>query len=90
MVAELSVRSDAFFIKRIAKRKKRVEKIELELIMSDFAIGYLGALIFFANMKYFMVTVHTAGTFVFIFLFPPFEISLKYAFIRQILHVPGW
>ena len=30
------------FIKRIAKQK-RVEKIELELIMSDIAIGYLGA-----------------------------------------------
>ena len=29
----------------------RVEKIELELIMSDVAIKYLGALIFFANLK---------------------------------------
>ena len=29
----------------------RVEKIELELIMSDVAIRYLGALIFFANLK---------------------------------------
>ena len=51
------------FIKRIAKRKKRVEKIELELVMSDFAIGYLDALIFFANLKMFMVTVCRAGTF---------------------------
>ena len=63
MVAEISMRSDAFFIKIIAKRKIRVEKIELELIMSDIAIGYLGALIFFANMKNFMFTVHRAGTF---------------------------
>ena len=51
------------FIKRIAKRKIRVEKIELELIMSDIAIRYLGALIFFVNMKIFMVIVHLAGTF---------------------------
>ena len=29
----------------------RVEKIELELIMSDVAIRYLGALIFFVNLK---------------------------------------
>ena len=41
------------FTKRTAKRKLRVEKIDLELIMSDIAIGYLGgALIFFANLKY--------------------------------------
>ena len=52
-----------FFIKRIAKRKIMVEKIELELIMSDMAIGYLGALIFFANLKKNMVTVHRVGTF---------------------------
>ena len=45
-------------IKRISKRKKRVENIELELIMSDIAIGYLGALISFASMKYFMFTLH--------------------------------
>ena len=50
VVAKISVCSD-FFIKRIAKRKIRVENIELELIMSDIVIGYLGALIFFANMK---------------------------------------
>ena len=44
--------SDFFFIKKsIAKRKIRVEKIELELIMSDIAIGYLGALIFFAKYE---------------------------------------
>ena len=35
------------FIKIIAKREIRVEKIEPELIMSDIPIGYLGALIFF-------------------------------------------
>ena len=29
----------------------RVEKIEPKLIMSDVAIRYLGALIFFANLK---------------------------------------
>ena len=50
-----------FSIKRIAKRKMRVEKIELEL--SDVAIRYLGALIFFANLKKNMVTVCRAGTF---------------------------
>ena len=38
-------------------------KIELELIMSDVAIRYLGALIFFVNLKYFMVTICRAGTF---------------------------
>ena len=41
----------------------RVEKIELELTMSDAAIRYLGALIFFANLKKIMVTVFRAGTF---------------------------
>ena len=41
VVAEISVCSDFFSIKRIAKRKIRVEKIELELIMRDIAIGYL-------------------------------------------------
>ena len=40
-----------------------VEKIELELIMSDVAVRYLGALIFFAYLKNFMVTVCRAGTF---------------------------
>ena len=55
--------SDIFFIiKKIAKRKIRVEKIELELIMSEITIGYLAALIPFANMKNFMVTVRRAGT----------------------------
>ena len=63
VAAEISGCSDFFFIKRIAERKIRVEKIELELTMSDIAIGYLGALIFLANMKNFMVTVLRAGTF---------------------------
>ena len=63
MVVDILVRSDAFYIQIIAKRKIRVEKIELELIMSDIAIGYLGALIFFANMGNFVVTVRRAGTF---------------------------
>ena len=35
-----------FVIKRIAKRKIMFEKIGLELIMSDIANGYLGALDF--------------------------------------------
>ena len=52
-----------FFIKIIVKRKIRVEKIELELIMSDIEFGYLGDLIFFANMNNNMVTVHRAGYF---------------------------
>ena len=34
----------------------KTPKIELELIMSDVAIRYLGALIFLVNLKYFMVT----------------------------------
>ena len=38
VVEEMSVCSDIFSIKRIAKRKIRVEKIELELIMSNIAI----------------------------------------------------
>ena len=63
VVVKISVCSDIFPIKRIAKRKIRVEKIELELIMSDIAIGYLGALIFFANSKKIMVTVCRAGSF---------------------------
>ena len=56
----------------------------------------------FAIMIKFMVTVLRAGTFLlsinsynnsfflFCFSFTPFEISPKYAFIRQVLHVPGW
>ena len=59
----MTVWSDIFGIKRIAKRKIRVEKIELKLIMSYIAIGYLGALIFLAYMKNFMIAVHRAGTF---------------------------
>ena len=55
-----------FSIKRTTKRKIRVEKIELELIMSDVAIRYLGALIVFANLKNVMVTVWKAGTLLFI------------------------
>ena len=51
------------FAEIIAKRKMRVEKIELELIMSDIAIRYLGALIFFSNLKKIMVTVCRAVTF---------------------------
>ena len=46
VVAGISGCSDIIVIKRIAKRKIRVEKVELELIMSDITIGYLGALIF--------------------------------------------
>ena len=63
VVAEISVCSDIVFINRIAEQKIRVEKIELELIMSDIAIGYLGALTFLANLKNFMVTVRRMGTF---------------------------
>ena len=44
-----------FVIKRITKRKIMVEMIELELIKSDVAIRYLGALIFFVNLKKIMV-----------------------------------
>ena len=52
VVAEISVCSDtAFQLKDVPNAKIRVEKIELELIMSDVAIRYLGALIFFANLK---------------------------------------
>ena len=42
VVAEIFLCSDIFSIKRIAKQKIRVEKIELEVIMSDVAIEYLG------------------------------------------------
>ena len=63
MVAGISVCSVIFFIKRISKRKIRVEKMELELIVSDIAMGYLGALIFFSNMKNVIVAVRRAGTF---------------------------
>ena len=45
-VAGISGCSDIYVIKRIAKLKKRFEKIGLELIMSDIPNGYLGALIF--------------------------------------------
>ena len=58
VVAGISECSDIFVIKRIAKRKIRVEKVELEVIMSDIAIGYLGALIIFAikkKLRYFLV-----------------------------------
>ena len=41
----------------------KTPKIELELIMSDVAIRYLGALIFLVNLKYFMVTICRTGTF---------------------------
>ena len=40
----------------------KMPKIELELLMSDVAIRYLGALIFFVNLKI-MVTICRAGTF---------------------------
>ena len=41
----------------------KTPKIELEIIMSDVAIRYLGALIFFVNLKNFMVAICRAGTF---------------------------
>ena len=41
----------------------KTPKIKLELIMSEVAIRYLGALISFVNLKYFMVTICRAGTF---------------------------
>ena len=41
----------------------KTPKIELEILMSDAAIRYLGALIFFVNLKNFMVTICRAGTF---------------------------
>ena len=64
VVAEISVCSDISFpLKELPNEKIRVEKIELELIMSDVAIRYLGALIFFANLKKIMFTVCRAGTF---------------------------
>ena len=50
----------------------KMPKIELELIMSDAAIRYLGALIFFVNLKLFMVTIYRAGYF-----------PVKYNFINQ-------
>ena len=50
MVAEKSVCSDiSFLLNELPNEKLRVEEIELELIMSDVAIRYLGALIFFAK-----------------------------------------
>ena len=51
MAAGISGCSDIVVIKINAKRKIRVEKIELESIMSGTTIGYLSALIFFAIMK---------------------------------------
>ena len=57
MVAGIYGCSNIFVIKIIAKRKKRVENVELEFIMSDIAYRYLCALIVF------MVTVVRAGTF---------------------------
>ena len=63
MAAGISGCSDIVVIKINAKRKIRVEKIELESIMSGTTIGYLSALIFFAIMKKIMVTVRRAGTF---------------------------
>ena len=41
----------------------KTSKIELEIIMSDVAIRYLGALIFFVNLKKFMFTICRAGAF---------------------------
>ena len=41
----------------------KTPKIQLELIMSEVAIRYLGALNFFVNLKYFVVTICRAGTF---------------------------
>ena len=41
----------------------KMPKIELEIIMSDVAIRYLGALIFFVYLKNFIVTICRAGTF---------------------------
>ena len=52
VVAVISVCSDISFpLKELPNEKMRVEKIERELIMSDIAIRYLGALVFFANLK---------------------------------------
>ena len=64
VVADISVCSDVYFpLKELPNEKIGVEKIELELSMSGVAIRYLGALIFMANLKTFMVTVCRAGTF---------------------------
>ena len=41
----------------------KTPKIELEIIMIDVAIRYLGALIFLVNLKKIMVTICRAGTF---------------------------
>ena len=41
----------------------KTPKVELELIRNDIAIRYLGALIFFVNLKYVMVTICRAVTF---------------------------
>ena len=49
-----------------------VEKIELEFIISDVAIRYLGALIFFANLKKKTWLLSAGGYF-----------RIKYKFINQ-------
>ena len=67
--------------------------------MSDVAIRYIGALIFFCQFEkkhgyclqggYFLVKykfINQKLFFVFIFAFTPFEISPKYTYIKQILH----
>ena len=41
----------------------KTPKIELEIIMSDVAIRYLGALIFFVNLKNVMFTICRVGAF---------------------------
>ena len=41
----------------------KTPKIELEIIMSDVAIRYLGALIFFVNLKNYNFTICRAGAF---------------------------
>ena len=41
----------------------KTPKIELEFIMSDVAIRYLGALIFLVNLIYFMLTICRTGIF---------------------------
>ena len=52
-----------FFFFGLNSTDAKTPKIELELIMSDVAIRYLGALIFLVNLKYFMVTICRTGTF---------------------------
>ena len=52
--------SEFLFMNRIAKRKIRIEKIELEIIMSDIAIKVEGALrlIFFAVIVFLVLSCH--------------------------------